>query len=200
MTAADGFYMDSLTFKASLDNAAVLPVKGTPFTFGTYEGSALVWRVLTVDDTNKRALLVTENAVTSMAYHNSSNNWSTSNVRTWLNGTFLNEFTDAEKAKMLKVSITDGNNTDSTTIINSSGSDTVFLLSVTDANNTSYFADQASRVCKLGESNTNWWLRSPGNAGANYAAFVLDVGSVGAIGISVYLVGGVRPAFWMNLD
>ena len=204
LTAADGFYMDSLTFKASLDNAAPAgPVVGSTMTFGTYNSAAISWRVLAVDETNKRALLVTEDAVTSMAYHDSSNNWSTSNVKTFLNGTgddqFLKEFTVAEKAKMLKVSITDGDNSDSSTIINSQGSDTVFLLSATDANNTSYFADSAARVCKLGSSNCYWWLRSPGDGG-RFAVIVWDDGSVDDYGgFIVDDDNGVRPAFWLNL-
>jgi len=203
LAAADGFYLDSLTFKASLD--AVLPVKGTPFKFGKYNGADLVWRVLTVDTANKRALLVTENAVKSMVYQSAgnSNNWSTSGVKTFLNGTgddqFLKEFTEAEKVKMLKVSIGDGDNTDSSAIINHpSGSDTVFLLSIVDANNTNYFADQASRVCKLGSSNSHWWLRSPGDID-NCAAIVDDVGDVDVYGNNVDSAHGVRPAFWLNL-
>ena len=194
LTAADGFYMDELTFKASL-KADILV--GSKYKFGTYTSTDISWRVLSVDETNNRALLVTENLVTSMAYHSGSNNCSTSDVRTWLNGTFLSGFTSDEQAKMLKVSISDGDNSNSVNIINTSGSDTVFLLSATDA--TSYFANNASRVCQFGGSNTVWWLRSPG-AGVSCAAFVSSGGSVGVFGDRVFYARGVRPAFWLNLE
>ena len=98
-----------------------------------------------------------------------------------------------------KLPISDGNNSDSSTIINSSGSDTVFLLSATDANNTSYFADNAARVCKLGQSKCYWWLRSPGNDDG-YAAIVDDDGYVFGDGLSVLNGYGVRPAFWLKLE
>ena len=203
LVVADGFYLDTLTFKASLDKAAaafVPPVaKQTDYEFGTYNGSPIKWRVLTVDETNSRALLVTEDIVTLMPYKSdgSSNKWSTSDVKPFLNGTdkFLKEFTEEEKARMLKVSITDGDNSDSSGIINTSGSDTVFLLSATDANKSEYFSGDDSR--KLASSNS-WWLRSPGFGGYS-AAIVDDVGYVLDYGINVDFNIGVRPAFWMKL-
>ena len=201
-----GTYEDYITYTASVESAPTPPTVGGEYTFGKYNNAALTWRVLAVDETNKRALLVTEDAVKVMAYQSAgnSNNWSTSDVRPWLNGEgdgqFLKEFTEAEKTKMLEVSITDGDNSDSSTIINASGSDTVFLLSVTDANNTSYFADQASRVCRKLDSSIQWWLRSPGDndghaTGVDDTGYVYDNADVNR-NDNIF----VRPAFWLDLN
>ncbi|MBR2207472.1 MAG: hypothetical protein IJ859_01545, partial [Synergistaceae bacterium] len=100
-----GEYKSNITFVG-------LPVKGQKdYEFGTYNGETLKWRVLEVDETNK-ALLVTEKAVTQMAYHATKNSyhWSTSDVKHFLNNNdaFLKVFATEDKAKILKVSITDG--------------------------------------------------------------------------------------------
>ena len=83
LTAADGFYMDSLTFKASLDNAAVLPTVGSTMTFGTYNSAAISWRVLSIDVDNNRALLIMKQALPKKAYNDTrtSATWETCTAR-----------------------------------------------------------------------------------------------------------------------
>ena len=199
LTAADGFYMDSLTFKASLDNAAPAgPVVGSTMTFGTYNSAAIKWRVLTVDETNNRALLITEQAIVKSKYHDSSNAWGGSTVRGWLRDSFLTNtnFTADEQAKILSVTI-DTSTRDITAW--GSGDDKMFLLSIAEANK--YFTSNDDRKCTLLSDNSasSWWLRSPGND-ASYAAIVTVVGAVNALGSFVSDARGVRPAFWLNLE
>ena len=194
-----GDYVDEIIYNVAVENAVSAPTVGETWTFGTYNNEAITWRVLAVDETNKRALLVTKNAVAIMAYQSAgeSNNWSTSDVKTWLNSTFIASFTNDEKAKMLKVSISDGDNSDSSTIINSSGSDTVFLLSAADAKNTAYFADDNARICQNDGEASYWWLRSPGDDDDG-AAVVYVNGAVLDFGSDVEYYYGIRPAFWLS--
>jgi hypothetical protein len=72
-------------------------------------------------------------------------------------------------------------------------------------NNGNFLSNQynESRQAKLPDRETSgwWWLRSPGSL-SDYAARVTRGGGVRVIGDSVYgadRVGGVRPAFWVDL-
>ena len=93
--------------------------------------------------------------------------------------------------------------------------DQIFLLSIAEAQNSSYFADNSSRIAtntayvagggKLGSIYMNgvgeadyWWLRSPGDLDHRAAGVSVD-GGVGRYGHSVRIAyNAVRPAF--NLD
>ena len=92
--------------------------------------------------------------------------------------------------------------------------DKIFLLSIAEANNDSYFADNNSRIAtntayvagggKIGDGMLgvgeadNWWLRSPG-IDDDVAAYVNDNGGVRSFGPNVdFVITAVRPAF--NLD
>ena len=198
----EGDYEDYITYTAQVIEASYSV--GNQITFGTYDSSSLMWRVLAVDAVNNRALLVTENAVAEMKYQasGSSNKWSESDLKTWLNGTgdsqFMKEFTDEEKARILKVSIPDGDNSDSSGIIDASGSDTVFLLSAADAR--TYFADNPARVCKYDTVAYSWWLRSPASDGK--VACVNNMGNIDA-SYGIYAKNNiiyVRPALWISLQ
>ena len=189
------------------------------YEFGKYNNETLKWRVLEVDEDNNRALLVTEKAVKIMAYQsnlsiNPANSWLKSEVRTWLNGDFLDGLGN-DKEKIIKVRLQDETYDETYTNLNyhkssevewnASGddADSVFLLSVADADN--YFADDDDRVCYLlSNSNTNpcfWWLRSPGFRDID-VAYVIAIGEVGYSGWDVndnkYIA--VRPAVWINLS
>ena len=189
------------------------------YEFGKYNNETLKWRVLEVDEDNNRALLVTEKAVKIMAYQsnlsiNPANSWLKSEVRTWLNGDFLDGLGN-DKEKIIKVKLQAETYDETYTNLNyhkssevewnASGddADSVFLLSVADADN--YFADDDDRVCYLlSNSNTNpcfWWLRSPGFRDID-VAYVIEIGKVGYSGWYVndnkYIA--VRPAVWINLS
>ena len=218
LAAADGFYLDTLTFKASLDNDVVLPSVGDILTFGkyTYNGTTydLDWRVLSVDIDNKRALLITERIIEKIQYHSpsdpskSSNAWEESLVRNWLTETFLTDtnFTVKEQARILSVDIThkeEQQTYERTITAWGSGDDKMFLLSSEEASTAPYFGNNNSkRKCTklLNDSNysDSWWLRSPGNGG-NSAAIVDYQGIVTTDSVSS-LYSAVRPAFWMKFD
>ncbi len=179
------------------------PEAGEIVKFGKFNGSELSWLVLDVDEKNKRALLITENCVVNQKFAYSNYEWSNSYVRAYLNSTDGNNFftssnfTDAEKEKILKVSINKNNlSKKSDQIINSSGPDSVFLLSVKDANE--YFENDAKRVCKFNNSNCRWWLRLSTNSYAK-AGYVSSKGKVFPDGTLVSYALAVRPAIWVTL-
>ncbi len=191
-----------LSFEAK--TAAENPAAGDIVTFGKFNGSDLSWLVLDVDETNNRALLITENCVAKQAFAQSNYEWSNSYVRAYLNGTDGNNFftssnfTDDEKAKILKISINKNNlSKKSSEIISSSGSDYVFLLGVTDANK--YFESNEKRICNFNNSAVKWWLRYSTQSYAR-AGYVSTKGKVMSDGSLVsYTTVGVRPAIWVTL-
>lgn len=66
--------------------------------FGTYNGEAIRWEV--VSQEGDSVVLVTKKCITEMCFDDDSNNWEQSDLRKWLNGEFLKEFTPDEKDKI----------------------------------------------------------------------------------------------------
>lgn len=194
------------------------------FAVGTWTGEnghryvefgGMIWRVLEVTESDtdnpgkKTALLLAEESVGSRQFHTTwnsgDNDWNTSDIKAWLNNEicsknsndytsngFMSRFSDDEKGSIVTANYTYGGSyTGSETL----GSSKVFLLSVDEANEAAYFADNADR--KLG-SGSLWWLRSPG-FDVYYAAVVLNFGYVHAIGYIVDSSIAVRPALKINL-
>ena len=70
-----GDYVDEIIYNVAVENAAsesTAPTVGGTWTFGTYNNEAITWRVLAVDEANKRALLITVYALENRAYHSSN--------------------------------------------------------------------------------------------------------------------------------
>ena len=198
---------------------------GDYVTFGHYEQDndksngkePIEWLVLAKE--GNKVLLISRYGLDEHCYHKNTPypTWAKSDIRAWLNGTFLNAaFTAEEQAGIVTTTV-------STPSYNghSGGADTqdrIWLLSREEAEE--YFSGNASRKavptafavaqgvsqfdgsdidCMLnGEGCCWWWLRSPGN-GSNFASYVYGDGS-----LYNYLVhstsDAVRPAFWLNLD
>ena len=72
LNLSDGDYVDEIIYNVAVENAASAPTVGGTWTFGTYNNVALTWRVLAVDEANKRALLITVYALENRAYHSSN--------------------------------------------------------------------------------------------------------------------------------
>ena len=62
-----GDYVDDIIYNVAVENTP--PTVGGTWTFGKYNNEAITWRVLAVDETNKRALLITVYALENRAYH-----------------------------------------------------------------------------------------------------------------------------------
>ncbi|MBQ7169454.1 MAG: hypothetical protein IJR63_06100 [Synergistaceae bacterium] len=152
---SDGDYRSNIAFNAYRAEVYKL---GDTYTFGTWNGEPLKWELLTVDRTNKRLLLVTQNVVgITMTFRDAdaiglsnfgSYYWQTSNPRKWLRGTFYpSAFTDEEKGKIADF-VLDDVTADVAKGFNGF-TDNVFLLSKTEV--------LTYNPKKLG---VNFWLRS----------------------------------------
>lgn len=83
-------------------------------------------------------------------------------------------------------------NTDTETL------DRMFLLSREEADNVNYFPNGDSD--RKASSNQNWWLRSPGDGGNGYVAYVNPKGEVVSNGMLSTSEAAIRPAMKINLD
>lgn len=214
--------------------------------FGTYKQSSdrnsgynvdpIKWRVLSNAD-GKLFLLSNQN-LDVFEYHKEKESvtWETSTMRSWLNGyvassntggdsgvdytndNFLDTaFSAEEQTAIADTTVVNDDNPDYQTEGGNNTTDKIFLLSIAEAKNTSYFANNNSRIATNtayvaggGEIGTNsmnsvgkddyWWLRSPGKNDYN-AAYVEFLGSVHSNGPPVnYAYCAVRPAFNLNLE
>lgn len=192
---------------------------GDRLTFGCYQGEAIEWRVLAVED--DRALVISENILDAKPYNETDTQvtWETSMLRAWLNEDFYNAaFAEAEKARILETNVANLDNPDSHTQGESDTRDKVFLLSIDEAEQlfendkdrrtmpTKYAIQQiiisgmkkeALDRCLADFGGHWWWLRSPGQYDVT-AARVLDVGSINEFGLADLGFGGVRPALWLS--
>ena len=93
------------------------------------------WQVLHIDEENNRVLIVSRYLLDLRVFDNTSNVWSSSSIRSWLNNDFYNTvFTDKEKGYIAYSELTDVGTTDN-----------VFLLSNTEAE--TYFDNATVRRC-----------------------------------------------------
>jgi hypothetical protein len=202
--------------------ADILQDKKRNLQFGNYE-----WRVLDVQ--GDEALMMTEDIIEQRCYNNAwaETTWETCELRKYLNGEFLEKFTEEERGKIIEKQINNPDNLWYGTQGGRNTADKVFLLSIEGVDryfgnsgdyqnkrrkrydNGKWIADSSGNCL----SNTHdgdrqatfrnrtcwWWLLSPGYR--NYrAAYVNADGSAYVMGIIVRNdFGGVRPVFWLNL-
>ena len=199
---------------------------GNAVAFGTYEqdnnhsngAETIEWIVLAVQD--KKSLLISRYGLDTHAYHSSSEDvtWETCELRSWLNGTFMNTaFSATEQSAILMTTVDNSDRQGNSKWNTNGGNDTndkLFLLSYAEAG--AYFSNDDDRMCAPtdyaiaqgamlsdryktdGRATGLWWLRSPGLI-QDFAASVDNDGSrhhnlVDNDGVCV------RPAFWLNLE
>jgi hypothetical protein len=168
------------------------PVLGFSFHFGKFD-----WLTLCVQES--RVLLVSKEIIEKRAFDANTlvADWEYCTLREYLNGEFLNTFSNSEKALIAytRVKGTTGGNV----IYDGITNDKIFLLSIEQANK--YFNDKKGRTLI-----DWWWLRDTSirfissSQICQYAAAVLSDGSVDEDGYSINIIyGGVRPALWLDL-
>lgn len=189
--------------------------------FGNYEQDNVIsngpeeilWRVL--DVSSDEVLLISQYGLDTMTFSTGSGNvnWSTSNIRRWLNGSFLNTaFTSEEQAYIMTTLVTTPKHPDYTTSGGPDCEDKLFLLSYQEAQKyfdgnvdrmleATRYADETkgAMVNKLGGGSW-WWLRSPG-ASASHTAYISN-GTPGTFkeGAADFAGGCIRPAMWLSLS
>jgi len=101
------------------------PIVHTIITFGGYS-----WRVLDVQD--YYALILAENVIFDMAHRSTweAMTWETSDIRKYLNGTFFNSFSDADRARIREATIVNDDNPWWGTSGGNDMIDRIFLLSI----------------------------------------------------------------------
>jgi hypothetical protein len=169
--------------------------------------SGTEWTLLRLDESAGRALVIAKECVAKMPYHEPGGaaTWEQCTLRGWLNSDFYeglpadvrSRVIQSENANADNCVVSGGNNT----------KDFVFLLSIDDYNTV---LPEALRIAHFHGPVSWWWLRSPGYD-AFQAANVNRVGRLdggfdargGFKGHGYYLSspsGGVRPAFFLNLN
>lgn len=148
-----------------------------------------------------------------------TNDYANSDIRSYLNGTFLNLFESNIKNAIKQVKLPYRNGGGTSTIVTSGSnglSAKIFLLSATETSfnfpympsgegaELAYFkgcADDSSdskRIAFLDGSATYWWLRSPFCADSGYAITIDSVGDRSVF--ACYDLGGIRPCIILPQD
>jgi len=192
---------------------------GEYIVFGAYEQDNntsngkedIEWLVLAKE--GNKLLVISRYALDCKPYNRTYTDvtWETCSLRTWLNGTFVNNAFSSDEEKMIPTTtVTQDKKPSYSTSPGSNTTDKVFLLSITEVNK--YFSSDSARQCeetvycyaqgayKASNGNCWWWLRSSSCRSFSFAAFVLDDGPVYDDGNEVYRSSlAVRPALWIDL-
>ncbi|MDO4975794.1 MAG: DUF6273 domain-containing protein [Eubacteriales bacterium] len=150
------------------------------------------WRVLDIQ--SDKVLLIKDESISGIPFNENGNDctWSTSSIRTWLNGEFLTEnFYKEEQDAIIENTVSNTENPYYKGV--DAGEDTkdkVFLLSVEEAEK---YVDQ------LHETKTCWWLRTPGAAEGSMS-FVYPNKEVMPYGYDLTTkTFNTKPAIWVSL-
>ena len=202
-TVKAGDTLELGTYPATYTNGS-----GESVSAGDYAGKPVTWKVLDVDTENKKALVISEKVLTSMAHQADSSiayTWSGSAIRSWLNSSFITDY-GLNHISIAKVthntaiydetsSNWDNSGTESTT-------EKIFLLSESEVENKNYFADKNARIgYNLAGSTVTWILRD-WYSDVHSALEMYIVRIDGAVINDGFATGvnGVRPAFWIDIE
>jgi hypothetical protein len=166
------------------------------------EMGGVAWRVLATE--NDAVLLISEEILGQRKFHggDSFRGWGGSDIREYLNGAFYGSFPAEARALIKEVTNHTARAADDDTELASR--DRIFLLSLDEAQNGKYFANEKDRAAACGGDGWWWWLRCPGvgfDARPAVGDMVMAVDKNGVFN-RAYIdlaIGGVRPALWMNL-
>ena len=182
--------------------------------FGTYDTDGdgtpepVKYRILDSNTTvfgGKNMLLDCNSILETRPFDEDSNVWADSDIRTYLNGTFLTgNFTTAEQNAIASstknaADSTDGDGWIELNFATLSG-DKIFLLDAKEATNTSYGygnTNNGSESIKKGNS-AYWWLRSASSYSVEYVGIIHHAGSIIDGEVNDTIVS-VSPALNVNL-
>lgn len=187
--------------------------RGDVIRLGEYEGDAIEWIVLKVE--NDKILILSKCILDVKQYHIKFTRvtWERSSMRNFLNNDFFNEcFTHEEKIKILNTKVEKHG-----ALSMGEGYDKIFCLSVNEAKE--YFSSDMERMAMptqkvekkvniedrkyfvdAASGGGNWWLRTPGNNGTQFAAYVRGSGWINEYGDTVSInTIGIRPALWLKI-
>ena len=195
---------------------------------GDYNTDPVKWRVLS--NANRQLFLLSDQNLDVFQYHTEQEDvtWETSTMRSWLNGydytsdNFLDTaFSANEQAAIVETTVVNDDNKDENYGTDGEGgnntTDRIFLLSIAEASNSSYFPGiSSSRFStntayvaaggKLGSymygvgEGDRWWLRSPGRDNTMAASIDEEGGELYEGNPVDDKSFAVRPAFNLNLS
>jgi len=155
------------------------------------------WRVIDKKD-DSFALLTTEKPIGKMPFNQETGDcsWATSDIRKYLNGKYLDNFTEIERKLIFPTEILTAPNSDYSTDGCGYTVDSVFLLSASEA----YQFFDSDEARKVTSQKPIWmWLRSPG-ASRRHVMVIDENGRIDTKGVkSINQDGFVRPVLWINL-
>ncbi len=190
---------------------------GTTVQFGEYEQDAdnsngmepIEWIVADVQDDT--CLLISKYILDIRQYNKTAkpNTWEASNVRKWLNESFLNTAFNENEQKYILLTDVDNSPAQGAYFADSGNNteDKVFLLSFMEASK--YFPTDESRIATMtpnayavsGDEDIygGWWTRSPYKWDGS--PFIIETGELGIRGyITATRKSGIRPAIWVPVD
>ncbi|MCL2446967.1 MAG: DUF6273 domain-containing protein [Oscillospiraceae bacterium] len=132
-----------------------------------------LWRVLNIQDGN--ALIITEHLIEMRFYHQQLEDitWEHSDIRQWLNSTFLDKFSQTDRNRIVQTTVVNRNNQWHDTPGGNDTQDYVFLLSLEEVMR--YFGSS-----ELAEPDypdyPDATLGFNDQYGSNRIAFILDIG------------------------
>ncbi len=210
-------YRDSEQRAASILKEHKFEIVGNIVTLGSYEQDnnktngyePLEWIVLEVQD--KKSFLVSRYGLEQHPHYHAKLHgltWEKSEIRTWLNQTFINlAFNEEEKKKILTTNVNNKNQgSEKSRDGGKTTTDKIFLLSYQEA--CKYFVNETDRICKatayaaqkgvyIEDGNCCWWLRSPAYFKEDMQSIITD-GSLGG-SIVTHDRFAVRPAMWIDV-
>ena len=193
--------------------------QGSYVYFGTYGGNPVKYRVLDNNtsvfggttmllDCDSILWAGTNGDNQSSAFDDDSNIWAISNIRTYLNGTFLtSNFSPAEQSAIAEstksaADSTDGDGWGDVLYYTPLRADKIFFLDAKEATNTSYGYSNTERSAenrKKTGSNASRWLRSASYGDPRYDGVVGPGGNIYGVGFESN-IAGVSPAFNIKLS
>ncbi|MCD7743157.1 MAG: S-layer homology domain-containing protein [Oscillospiraceae bacterium] len=172
---------------------------GGAYLGGTVELGGYTWTILTQSGENY--LVLCDSVVETRAYQadGSAVTWETSDIRAYLNGEFYETtFSEAEQALIVETEIQNASNLHYGINGGNSTTDSVFLLSLDEAEN--YLSGTDLIIATDDAGTAVWWyLRSPGEA-TDVAAGVSSAGVIDYHGTATGVAGedAIRPAMWVS--
>lgn len=139
---------------------------GSILSFGGYN-----WQVL--DSLSDRMLIITEDVIEQRPYHDSYTDitWANSSLRGYLNGEFYENFSPADKSRIMPVVNTNPDNQWYGTDGGPDTTDHIFLLSLEEVS-CHYFGDSSAKLYHPGKNQRYWFERKDENNSKRLAKFV----------------------------
>lgn len=187
----------------------------------------ITWHIYHIDDENSKIFAMSKLVLDAQQYYSSGdnradgsatiypNNYQNSDIRSWLNNSFLNQaFTSSQQASIPVTTV--NNSADSTGNPNNpyaSGNtdDKIFMPSYQDVNNEEYgFSSSSSSrlfttsdyaevqgIMKAANGNSNLWTRSSMYNDSTATRYINSQGSLYQQDVRATCIG-VLPALWIN--